>query len=159
MSGEVSGEVRGHVLVIEPDTAYADRFPDFPVEYRWRIECANVEKCGGWTECPEPHEVDGTSAADGPWDALESAAWCDEDYFTFHGVEHEWHDGYGWTVPFEGCVVAATAEDQPISPMRPGRWVVHDDWDDEWVYLTVVSEIHGPPTPPTTTSPREGNDE
>ena len=136
---------RGHVLVIEPDTAYAERFPSAPTEYRWRIECASVEKCGGWQECRESHEVLGMPTNEGPWESSEDAPWYDQDFFTFHGVEHEWHDGYGWTVPFEGCVVAATAEDQPISPMRPGRWVVNDDWSDEWVDLEVVSEIPSPP--------------
>ena len=141
---------RGHVLVIEPDAAYAERFPDAPVKYRWRIECANTDLCGGFQECPESHQIDGEPVNDGPWESDESAPWYEQDYFTFHGVEHEWHYGWNWTVPFEGCVVKANAEDQPIWPMRTGRWQVDDEWDSgEFVTLHVLSEIS--PSPGATT--------
>lgn len=134
---------RGHVLVIEPDTAYAERFPDADIEYRWRIECLSPEKCGGWQECSESHEVPGVPVNDGPWDSDESAPWFEQDYFTFHGVEHEWRSGYGWTVPFDGCVVAYNSPfyDCPIDPLRPGRWVVDDEWDDEWMTLVAIEEL------------------
>lgn len=136
--------VRGHVLVIEPDAAYAERFPDAPIEYRWFIECANTDICGGYEECIQEHEVDGVSAVDGPWECPDDVAWCEEDYFTFHGVEHQWHYGWNWTVPFKGCVVKENADDCPIFPMRPGRWTVEDEWenDGEFMTLNVLAEQH-----------------
>lgn len=138
---------RGHVLVIEPDAAYAERFPDAPVEYRWFIECADTSLCGGFEECIQEHEVDGVSAADGPWECPEDVAWFEEDYFTFHGVEHQWHYGWNWTVPFEGCVVKDNAEECPVWPMRPGRWKVEDEWEDggEYLILHVLEELSIPP--------------
>lgn len=141
---------RGHVLVIEPDAAYAERFPDAPVEYRWAIECLVPEKCGGWQECPESHQIDGEPTNDGPWESDETAPWYEEEEYEFHGVWHEWRYGYGWTVPFDGCVVAdAVHVDCPVEPMRPGRWLVNDEWDDTYLTLDVVSEIA------TTTHPAE----
>ena len=134
---------RGHILVIEPDAAYAARFPDAPVEYRWSIECQNPARCGGWQECHESHQIDGEPVNDGPWESEESAPWFEEDYYTFHGVEHEWRYGYGWTVPFDGCVVAENAgyTDCPVEPMRPGRWLVDDEWDDTYMSLNAVEEL------------------
>lgn len=143
---------RGHVLVIEPDTEYAARFPDAPVEYRWSIECQNPARCGGWQECHESHQIDGEPVNDGPWESEESAPWFEEDYYTFHGVEHEWRYGHGWTVPFDGCVVAENAgyTDCPVEPMRTGRWLVEDEWDDTYMSLHV---IEGLPLPPAEETP------
>lgn len=138
---------RGHVLVIEPDAAYAARFPDAPTEYRWSIECLNLEKCGGWQECPESHEVEGQPVNDGPWDSDESAPWFEEEEFEFHGVLHEYRWGHGWTVPFEGCVVASNDADCPVEPMRPGRWMVHDEWDDTYLTLELGDDLTRPIPP------------
>lgn len=33
--------------------------------------------------------------------------------------------------------------DCPVEPMRPGRWLVDDEWDDTCLTLDVVSEIGG----------------
>lgn len=122
---------RGHVLTVTKSDDWHEDQPYFD----YSIECLAPEKCGGWQECVEPHEVDGNSAADGPWGSDESAPWFEEDYYVFHDVEHEWRYGYGWTVPFEGCVVAANdsaydyAHDIGVEH-GPGRYVVDDEWDD-----------------------------
>ncbi|MGV7904208.1 hypothetical protein PJN93_30825, partial [Mycobacterium kansasii] len=82
-----------------------DYDPEYP-SFNHSVECLNVEKCGGWIGCNDPHEVDGRSAADGPYDCDDDAPWEGCDEFEFHGVLHEWHWGHGWTVPYKGCVVA-----------------------------------------------------
>lgn len=65
-----------------------------------------------------------------------------------HGVLHEWRWGHGWTVPFEGCVVADNvhrgwsddASDIAIEH-GIGTHVVDDDWDDTDLRLTYVSTL------------------
>jgi hypothetical protein len=135
----VSAE-RGHIVTIRESE---DHHPDDP-DYRYGIECVAPEKCGGWQECLEPHEVDGKSAADGPWSCDSADPWCDEDEFEFHGVVHTWHYGYGWTVPFDGCVVQASDSGwgdlyEIARDYGPGRYVVADEWDDTDCYLTYVA--------------------
>lgn len=143
-----------HILVVEPDAAYAARFPDADPETRWWIECPEGNDCAGWQECREPHVVDSKDAADGPHETecrcvngLEcEVPWCGEDVFTFHGIEHEWRWGYGWTVPFTGCVLAANADRfdppddlwQTDGTLSIGRWVVDDDWDDDLPTVTLI---------------------
>ena len=106
--------------------------------YAWRVECSDPESCEGWTECIEAHEVDGRSAADGPYEADEADPWDGWDQYEFHGVLHEWQGGY-WTVPYPGCVVAGAVEDLPdgIDTTVDGTYPVEAEWDDEWCYLTV----------------------
>lgn len=132
-----------HLLTVEVNTDYAERFPDAPTEYRWGIACTNPDQCKGWQECDKAHEVDGSSAADGPYDAEEDAPWDGLDEFEFHGELHTWVDGYGWTVPYVGCVVQGNNVECPdeLYPLRPGAWIVEDDWDDTDCYLTVVREV------------------
>jgi hypothetical protein len=141
---------RGHIVTIRESE---DHHPDDP-DYRCEIECIAPEKCGGWWECMEAHEVDGVSAADGPYASVcpscggegdEHVPWCDRDEFEFHGVEHTWRYGYGWTVPYEGCIVQANDSgwDDLYDIARehgPGRYLVDDDWDDTTCYLTYAGE-------------------
>ena len=121
-----------HILVIEPDAAYAARFPGSPVEYTSGIECPAGNGCSGWIECDKPHRVDGKSAADGPDDCDEGDPWEGQDEIEFHGVLHTWRCGWGWTAPYPGCVVQGTDYEVPddLYPLKPGRYVVEDDWDD-----------------------------
>lgn len=130
---------RGHLLHV---TESKHHTPDDP-SWTFAITCLDPAKCGGWQECDKEHlGGDGVSAENGPWDDVpEGAAWADEDYFTFHGVEHEWRYGHGWTVPFEGCVVAENdwtdsaweiAREHGVGDHR-----VDDDWDDCSVYLAL----------------------
>lgn len=127
---EAAGK-RGHILVV---TKSDDWHPDQHV-YDFAVECVEPDLCDGWWECHEKHEVDGLSAEGGPWDCDVSDPWCDEEVFTFHGVEHTWRGALGWTVPFPGCVVAAqdclSDEAWPIArECGEGRYPVEDEWGD-----------------------------
>jgi len=135
----------GHVLAIEVDAAYAERFPNASTEFRWSVECLDRASCVGWQECNDSHEMPGEPCNDGPWGSEETAPWYEEDEYKFHGAEHTWTPGYGWTIPFDGCVVAENDADCPVYPMRPGRWVVHDEWDDTWLTLELGEELHTRP--------------
>lgn len=136
---------RGHHLIVTKDEDFDPEYPYFASE----VVCLAPAKCGGWQECHEPHEVDGANAGDGPWRASDSDPWADLDRFTFHGVEHEWHGGYGWTVPFHGCVVA---ENDSVGDFAQeigrehgeGTYAVMDDWDDGLSALDVIERV----TPP-----------
>lgn len=141
---------RGHHLIVTKDDDDFD--PEYPY-FKTAVVCLSPAKCGGWQECRESHEMPGMPTNDGPWDSDESAPWCDQDYFTFHGVEHEWRSGYGWTVPFEGCVVAAddsvgdNAHDIGVAHGE-GTYLVDDDWDDEYVTLAIIERVVTPPRLP-----------
>lgn len=47
-----------HFLVVDPDTAYVERFGDDPEDpaLKWHIECSDPEHCPGWEECREDHD-------------------------------------------------------------------------------------------------------
>lgn len=148
---------RGHLLTV---TKHADWHEDEPY-WDGSITCQAPSLCNGWWECGEPHEVDGVSAADGPYDSecpgehgvstdrAGHLPWCDEDEFEFHGVLHTWRYGNGWTVPYDGCVVqtADIAEyvDDIAREHGEGTFVVDDEWDDTSVYLHFVTR-HLPPS-------------
>ena len=127
-----------HYAVVTVDEAYAARFPTFPTEYVTRIECSDPAACPGWEECRG-----GDHAGFDP-DDEESAAYDQYEDVEIHGVLHEWKWGYGWTVPFAGCPVAANFDGDIYelpTPLRPGKWRLEDEWDGEDVYLTVVAEV------------------
>lgn len=112
---------------------------------RWRVTCTVEGGCGGWMECGEPHEVDGISAADGPHDCDPDAPWADCDEFTFHGVDHEWRVGYGWTVDYDGCPITPWHFDLPdgIDTTRNGSWLVENEWDDTDCLVELIRELRG----------------
>lgn len=113
-------------------------------DFSYTVECPGQPACNGWTECDEPHAVDGKDANDGPYeDCDEGDPWCDTDEFDFHGVTHTWQYGHGWTVPYVGCVVRAypylrEIADDLLCESPPGRYQVRDYWDDEDMELRVV---------------------
>lgn len=113
-----------HILIKEID-------PEDLAEFRYRIECQVPGSCDGWTECDKPPEFD-CRTADSPYDCAPDAPWDGLNEFEFHGVVHTWRDGYGWTVPFEGCIVAWADADVPdeMESLPPGRYQVDDEWDD-----------------------------
>ena len=126
-----------HILHVSPD---GDGF---------EIECVAPDTCNGWIECGEPHAVDGIDANYGPYGCDESAPWFDEDEWEFHGKLHTWRHGYGWTLPYPGCVVAGSGGVEAPDDLweetvdgehrlKPGRWLVDDDWDDTDCYLALV---------------------
>jgi hypothetical protein len=126
-----------HILIKEAD-------PDDPEEFRYRVECQIEGGCGGWLECAEPHEVAGwiASGSEGdPHDCDPAAPWCNSEEFTFHGVEHTWQGGWGWTVPFEGCLLESYSDFEPpdeVLDLPVGRYLVDDEWDDTEVCLNYV---------------------
>lgn len=135
-----------HTLIKEIDTDYAAWQPDAAVEYRYRIECADPASCDGWIECGEEHEVEGRSADaydEGPFDCAPDAPWFGAEKFEFHGAMHTWRDGYGWTKPFDGCIVAYTDWDVPDEAWSGpvGRYPVDDEWDDTSCTLSVCAEV------------------
>jgi hypothetical protein len=123
-----------HYLIIEKDTEYAERFPNFDEERRYRLECPEGNGCSGFSGCNEPHIIDGKNANGGPWDCDEGEPWDGMDAFTFHGEEHTWRSGFGWVVPYKGkCVIAECDWEPPEgADSKPyGRYPVEDDWFDE----------------------------
>ena len=109
--------------------------------YTWRVACSDPAGCPGWVECREAHEVDGRSAADGPWDADEGDPWDGWDEFVFHGVPHEWRSEHGWTVAYAGCPVEVsdTAElPDGIDTAVDGEHPVEVEWDDVFCVLTLA---------------------
>lgn len=148
-----------HILTISRDEGALHRLSKYrePDEqdrkdyYSVSIECPTPEYCAGWEECREPHtSPDGfLSAEDGPYDTdcgtgeTDCVPWCGRDDFEFHGIEHTWRWGHGWTVPYDGCIVAAQDIEVPdgIDTERDSRWLIEDDWDDTDCYLVLVREI------------------
>jgi hypothetical protein len=131
-----------HLLTITPTEDHTEEDSD----YRFEITCHEPEKCNGFWECMEPHKVDGKSAAAGPYDCSYDDPWCDEDEFEFHGVVHTWHYGWGWTVPYPGCVVAANEHwtDDAWDIARehgPGVHEVDDDWNDDSCILIWLRKV------------------
>lgn len=60
----------------------------------------------GYEGCPAVHVVDGVSADEGPWEALESAPFAEREQFEFHGELHTWSDlAQVWMVPSRTCAV------------------------------------------------------
>lgn len=128
-----------HYASVTVDEDHAARFPDHETEYLTRIECSNPAACPGWQECRS-----GDHAGFDP-DDERSPAFDEFEDVEIHGVLHDWRRGY-WTVPFKGCPVVANFDCDIYglpSPLRPGRWRLEVDWDDEDVYLTVAAGADG----------------
>jgi len=119
--------------------------------HEWHVECSNPAACDGWEECLEPHEVDGVSAADGPYETVCGMnpcriPWCGQDEYFFHGALHTWQSGNScWSLPVKGCPVARFAEEVDDVPLdRPGRWVVDVDWGDWGPIITLAYPVEDP---------------
>jgi hypothetical protein len=142
--------VSTHAIEVYFDTSYLDRISkmrpvtdaDRDVAYSGRIICSDPAGCPGWMECREPHEVDGKSADEGPWEADETDLWDGLEEFEFHGKWHQWQSGYGWTVEYPRCPVQASDADLPddIPRDRPGIYPVEVEWDDDLCTLTLIGE-------------------
>lgn len=132
-----------HIIIRREEADYAESYPGETPEFEDHLECP--VGCSGWQECrEEKHTVPGYDGENsGPWESDEDAPWYDEEEFEFHGVLHTWNGyGYGWTVPYEGCVVGGNDWSDPYGiPDREGKWLVDDDWDDTTVTLTSVCEL------------------
>lgn len=141
---ESDAPLRGHLLTI---TKSDDWHEDEPC-WDWSLTCQAPNLCGGWWECSETHEVDGLSASDGPYACETSAPWCDEDEFEFHGVTHTWRYGWGWTVPYEGCVVQTADIGDGVDDIArehgEGTYEVDDDWDETSCYIAFGTRVLPP---------------
>lgn len=142
-----------HVLVVSLDELTQTRldagefaFPERADSHRYGVVCRDGNGCSGWTECLEPHSIDGKTADCGPYDCdcpddqpsclgetvADRAPWFEQEAFEFHGVVHTWRDGLGWTVPYIGCIVRASNYELPDDCERLplGEYEVQDDWDE-----------------------------
>ncbi len=151
-----------HLLVITLDRIEQAKldagefvFPEHVDSRDYGTKCLVENGCGGWIECREPHEVDGKKADCGPYDCdcpdgqpsclseteADYAPWCDREEFEFHGVVHTWRYGYGWTVPYKGCIVAWGDYELPgcYEDLPRGEYQVEDDWEDTGCYLQLVA--------------------
>jgi len=127
--------VRLHAVVVREG---ADHHED---QHHWQgdVYCLTPERCNGFEECAGDHTGMDPDDEDSP-------AYDRGDEFEMHGVAHEWHYGYGWTVPYNGCVVQAGWNDSLPDEIHelgeahgPGLHLVDDDWDEGMVTLTRVT--------------------
>lgn len=112
--------------------------PEDPSEYTYTLECPGAPHCTGFSECDKPHvhngiDADEVTPEDGvvddhggvpPWDGIYE--------WTFHGVLHTYHYGYGWTVPYTGCVLREydLEFDDALLDQPPGRYLISVYWED-----------------------------
>ena len=103
--------------------------------------------CHGWQECREDHAGFDPEDEESPaFDLIE------DDEIEIHGVIHTWRYGWGWTVEFPGCVVAANDAvheyaEEILQEYGPGAYLVDDDWDDSSLTLDAVGLADGSPLP------------
>ncbi|MFZ2240593.1 MAG: hypothetical protein WAV90_13850 [Gordonia amarae] len=122
-------------------------FPERTDDHGYRIICTEPDKCTGWQECPETHAHDGVESLCGPEacecdegepDCVTGRPWESQEDFEFHGTMHTWQNGWGWTVPYEGCVVADNGWTEPPEGWRERPIGCHElevDWDGDECYL------------------------
>lgn len=134
-----------HYAVVRLDRAYLRRLArlrrvtreDVEDAYSVYVECSDPASCPGWIEC------DGDHTGYDPDDESSPAYDMHRDTIMIHGVEHEWSDGYGWTVEYDGCPVkrwAQLVDTDALDTTRPGRYLLDVDWMDDECYLDVVRE-------------------
>lgn len=143
--------------------------PEHPDSRAWRLICPGGDDCVGWTECREDHICEhGCNARDGfeendpdgkecpgfrkklpelaiigyP-DEWSLNCWEGKEEFEFHGVAHTYRHGWGWTMPFKGCIVAEIATDPPDgwNDRSRGEYRVDEDWfDEDACYLDFIDD-------------------
>lgn len=120
-----------HTLTVAYSQGHAEDDPDFDLT----LTCSDPAACPGWVECDGDHSAATEQDHD---DAL------DGEEVMLHGVAHEHHYGFGWTVPFEGCAVVANDwSDYAWDIARdhgPGEHLVEPDWDDDLVGLILTED-------------------
>jgi hypothetical protein len=148
-----------HLLTISKSEDWYEDDPD----WNFDITCTDPKTCNGFETCPEPHVINGFSAGDGPYDSeclaceygekssFKHSPVCDNDEFEFHGVMHTWQSfEFGWTVPFDGCVVIASRNWSDgvgesgweiASAHGPGIYDVDVDWGDFGPILFHVARV------------------
>lgn len=136
-SGAPAGtEPARHAIVIKLAEGHEDH-PGEPHDYDCHertVECPGVTpKCEMWGQCDKTPEC-----SDRTWPT-------DDDWATFHGVEHQFfrHDSF-WGVPDGVCFYATDWTCDAIEALglnEPGRYEIDVETDDE-VY-PVFHLIHG----------------
>lgn len=123
-----------HVLVV----AKSDDWHDDDPAWDFAVECCNPDQCNGFIECDKAHDgMDPNEETSPAYDQTENVL--------IHGEHHDWHYGFGWCVPFNGCVVKGVGNwtDSAwdiASDHGAGRFVVEDEWDDDCSLLFVRPE-------------------
>lgn len=148
---DLGGPVTHHIVI----TKSPDWHEDDPC-WDGEIVCVTPETCEGWQECLEDHggadpgECPGEHPDDRDAPRSEHVPWCDEYEFEFHGVVHTWQYGYGWTVPYQGCVVIGSDEwsdgvseaaDEIGHAHGEGTYEVDVDWWDESPVIHYAGEV------------------
>jgi len=151
--------MRGHELVIELDKATQRKldegylvFPEHVDERDYRIECLDVEQCGGWQECLRQHlckhgfpiEYDDLSIEGACPGMVDRNCIGEDDEEIFHGEHHTYRWGWRWTVEFKGCIVNEVNwdyDDVNGDSLPRGRYGIDDDWDDDSVYLELCYSV------------------
>lgn len=146
-------------------------FPEHTDQHEYEIVCpASPCPDGGWMECSQEHicehgcdaregfeenDPDGKECPGfkkklpglpGEPDEYSLNCWDGEEDFEFHGVEHTYRYGHGWTVPFEGCIVIELAYELPegFDEVPIGDHAIETDWiGEESVYLEVMKPDAG----------------
>lgn len=103
--------------------------------FRREVECpAITPQCEAWGPCGKTPEC-----SDSTWPD-------DDDYVTFHGVEHRFmrHDSY-WGVP-QGTCFYAVGDNTPdaiadLELNEPGRYEIDVDMDDIYPLFTLATEM------------------
>lgn len=133
-----------HVLVVSLDRAAQARLdagelvlPEHIDHHEYAIVCPPGNGCSGWEQCGEPHE----GGDEDKWRRPEG-----DDEREFHGVNHTWRYGHGWTVPFTtGCIVTYNGDYElpnDYDELPIGEYDVDDDWDDTSCNLILCEEKH-----------------
>lgn len=104
--------------------------------YAARLICTDPSTCPGWIECDKDHTG---------YDPDDETSVVFDEYedVLIHGEYHNWRYGYGWVVDFPGCPVTGNDWEVPdeIDTKRDGKYLVDVEWEDEFVYLSVVKEV------------------
>ena len=134
--------------------------PEHPDSHSWHIRCDNPAHCTGYSECSRMHickhghEVpaghpDEHGSPDGPCPGYPNElghpnCWEGDDEFQFHGEWHTYRWGWGWTVPFIGCIVSENWDGDLLDvaggvyALPLGEHPVDEEWyDDTGVSLTL----------------------
>lgn len=124
----------GHALLVEQGD---DHFEDQP-DWKGTIHCLTPAKCEGWWECSGDHTGYDPDEKDSP-------AYDQTEDVMIHGVLHGYQHGFGWTVPYDGCIVAASDSIHEhvyeIGQQHgAGLHLVDTEWEDTdctLIYVTV----------------------
>lgn len=150
MSHALEGAVVSHHILIiglDADREAARRqgeavFPEHPDERSYTLMCPDGNGCKGFLRCGEPHWFGGVPVEHDINQDSSAPRGYENEEREFHGVTHLWREGWGWTVPYEGCIVNYVNWEYPtgIAQYPIGEYDVEDEWIDDscWVEFANV---------------------